>query len=341
MSSVAEQIDAIRREWGRKLLILGHHYQRSSVIRHADDIGDSLELARKAASHADAERIVFCGVRFMAESADILTGTGQTVYMPATAAGCPMAEMADVQGMTRAWETLAGASNGWLPVVYVNSTAVVKALCGRWHGSACTSSNAAQVFEWVFAQGKRVLFLPDEHLGVNTAHDLGLGDEEVSAFDPQREGGGLSAEAIAAARVVVWKGFCHVHTAFKAEQVRQVRTTMPQAKIIVHPEAPREVVRLCDAHGSTSQIIRYVENAPHGSTIVVGTENNLVLRLAEQHAPRVTVKALAPSVCTTMAMTNEGNLLDLLQHWPAANVIRVPEPVARDARTALETMLSL
>jgi quinolinate synthase len=341
MSSIGEQIDAIRGEMGRRLLILGHHYQRSSVVAHADESGDSLELARKAAAYGEAEKIVFCGVRFMAESADMLSGANQAVYMPDTLAGCPMARMADVGEADAAWERLSSVGEEWVPVVYVNSTAEIKAFCGRHGGSACTSSNAANVFEWAFEQGKKILFLPDEHLGVNTAHDLGLPDESVLCYDPGEEGGGLSDEQVANSRVVVWKGFCIVHVSFTVDHVESVREQIPDAKIIVHPEAPKEVVRIVDAHGSTSQIINYVDAAPEGSTIVVGTELNLVDRLGERYRGVKTVKALSPSVCANMSKTNERNLLQVLQNWPQDHEIHVPEDVAIDARRCLETMLGL
>lgn len=338
---MGQQIDDIRAAWGERLVILGHHYQRSSVLRHADERGDSLELSRKAAAHRRAERIVFCGVRFMAESADILTGPGQTVFMPDTSAGCPMSDMASEADMIRAWETLRRFGDDWLPVVYVNSSAGIKALCGRWGGSTCTSSQAGRVMEWVFQQGKRVFFLPDEHLGANTAHDLGIEDRDVAVFDPRQPDGGLTRAELTAARVVVWKGFCIVHQAFTVEQVAAVRAMQPGAKIIVHPEAPKDVVRLCDAHGSTARIIEYVNSAPDGSCIVVGTELNLIERLAEENRGRIVVKALRPSVCANMAKTNERNLLTLLQTWPKDQEIHVPEDVARDARTALDRMLRL
>jgi quinolinate synthase len=341
MSEASERIADIRAEWGERLLILGHHYQRSSVIRHADERGDSLELSRKAAAHGEAERIVFCGVHFMAESADILAGPEQTVYMPETGAGCPMADMATVPGMESAWQVLQRHGGEWLPVVYVNSSAGIKACCGRWGGSTCTSSNAAAVFQWVFDRDRKVFFLPDEHLGVNTAHDLGVPADRVAVYDPGQPDGGLTPAQYERARVIVWKGFCLVHVAFTVRQVEQVRAAMPDAKIIVHPEAPCEVVRLADAHGSTSRIIRYVETAADGDTIVVGTELNLVQRLAEEHAGRVAVKALSPSVCANMAKINEQNLLALLQEWPADRVVHVNEDVAGDARLALERMLAV
>lgn len=341
MDLYANDIEAIRREWGSRLLILGHHYQRESVLRHADVLGDSLELSRQAAGHKEAERIVFCGVKFMAESADTLTSPSQVVYMPETAAGCPMSDMADVPRTTAAWQTLEGWGGGWLPVVYVNSSAELKALCGRWGGSTCTSSNAPRVLRWVLGQGKKVFFLPDEHLGTNTAHDLGLRDEEIAVYDWTKPDGGLTRADADRAKILVWKGFCIVHVAFSVEQVRLAREKLPGAKIIVHPESPAEVVRLADEHGSTAQIVDYVNKAPDGSTIVIGTELNLIERLARQHAGRVSVKSLRPSVCANMAKTNERNLLDLLQTWPAIRRISVPQDVAEDARKALRRMLEL
>ena len=341
MKPVNEQIEAVRREWGKRLFILGHLYQRGSVLRHADAAGDSLELSRRAAAQQEAERIVFCGVRFMAESADILTGPGQTVYMPEMSAGCPMADMATAGAMEEAWAFLESAGGGWLPVVYVNSSAGVKACCGRLGGSTCTSSNAPRVMQWVLGQGRKVFFLPDEHLGVNTAHDLGIPDGEVVPYDPRQPRGGLTPEAVRKAQVVVWKGFCVVHVAFTVEHVRRVREQIPGARIIVHPETPKEVVRLADAHGSTAQIIKYVEEAPAGSTIVIGTEVNLIERLAEQHRGRVSIKALRPAVCANMAKTNEHNLLEVLRDWPKDKEVHVPEAVAADARKALQRMLGL
>ncbi len=341
MNDAATRIESIRRDWGQRLLILGHHYQRADVLAHVDARGDSLELARLAARHREAERIVFCGVHFMAESADILSAPKQTVYMPEPDAGCPMANMADAEAMERAWQDLGGAAAGWVPIVYVNSTAGVKACCGRYGGSACTSGNAERVMRWALEAGKRVLFLPDEHLGRNTAAALGLPEQRVACYDPRREGGGLSAAERADARVVVWKGFCIVHQAFGPAVIRRVRDQLPGARIIVHPECPRETVQLADANGSTAAIIRYVEDAPDGATIVVGTEQNLVERLAHEQAGRVTVKALAPSLCANMAKTSVASLLHLLEHWPESSRIHVDAATARDARLCLERMLAL
>ena len=341
MNSPAEQIALLRKQMGGSLLIMAHHYQRSSVIRHADETGDSLELAKKTALHPETERIVFCGVRFMAESADILSSERQTVYMPDTSAGCPMAGMATEKAMMRAWERLTDVSDDWIPVVYVNSTAGIKACCGRLGGSSCTSSNAARVMQWAFDKGKKVLFIPDEHLGRNTARDLGIPDSEVAVYDPTANHGGLDSQTVSESRIVVWKGYCLVHTAFTADAVRQVRSLDPDAKIILHPEAPRDAVDIADAHGSTSQIIRYVEEAEDGSTIVIGTEINLVERLAEMHRDRIRIKALIPSVCANMSKTNEESLLDILKKWPEQNEVHVPATESEDARRALEVMLDL
>ncbi len=341
MSEVGARIDAVRKEWGDRLLILGHHYQRLSVLSHADRLGDSLELSRLAAQQTKAERIVFCGVHFMAESADILTSPEQSVYMPETGAGCPMADMATVELMQTGWNRLAGVCDEWLPVVYVNSTARIKALCGKLGGSTCTSSNAGRVFEWGLAQGRRIFFLPDEHLGRNTAAAMGIPDDEVALYNPACADGGLSDDEIRRARVVVWKGFCIVHVAFTINQIRQVREANPGAIIIVHPETPREAADLADAQGSTSQIIKAVEAAPDGSTLIIGTEQHLVERLAREQAGRVTVKCLKPSICANMAKTNEQNLLRLLEEWPGELRIHVPPSVAGDARMALRRMLEL
>lgn len=335
------QIVREKAKFGRELLILGHHYQDPSVLRHADVIGDSLELARKAASARDARRIVFCGVHFMAESAAILGSVDQVVYMPDVTAGCPMAEMAGLDDAERAWAEIAGTGEEWLPVVYVNSSASIKAFCGKNGGSTCTSSNARKVFDWVLRQHKRIFFLPDEHLGINTADDLGIPESAIAVYDPAMDGGGLDPSRIHETRVVVWRGYCHVHTAFTAAQIANARQRWPAAHIIVHPETPREVVRLADAHGSTSQIIDYVRNSPAGATIVIGTETHLVQRLAAEEQGRVTIVPLNHSVCPNMARTTPARLAHVLTDWPEANRIFVAQEVAAEARLALGRMLRL
>jgi len=340
MTEMHDDIEAIRRQKGAGLLVLGHHYQNPSVLRHADVIGDSLELARSAAA-STAERIVFCGVHFMAESADILTAPGQLVYMPETGAGCPMADMADDYQVDKAWRFLQQHGGSFLPVVYVNSTARVKAFCGRAGGSACTSSNAPKVFQWVLAQNKKIFFLPDIHLGTNSAHDLGIPDDRIVIYDYRQPNGGLTPADVERATVIVWGGFCPIHVAFTVDQVREIRTRWPDAKIIIHPESPKEVVRIVDAHGSTAQIIKYVQNAPDGTTVFVGTESQLVRRLAAEHQNRLTIKPLHASFCPNMAKTNELNLLRVLRDWPDRNRVGVSANVAGEARLCLERMLAL
>ncbi len=341
MSSLSDKIEAIRARESKQLLILGHHYQKPSVLAHADALGDSLELARRAAAEKEAKKIVFCGVHFMAETADLLTAPDQVVYMPEPCATCPMAKMADDSQVRKAWERLQEAAPGaWMPIVYVNSTASVKALCGQWGGSACTSSNAATIFKRAFSASKRIFFLPDEHLGVNTAADLGISPGETLVYDPAQPGGGIDDKALASARVIVWKGYCHVHTAFRISDVRAARARVPSATIIVHPETPRPVLSICDAHGSTSQIIKYVRELKQGSVVYVGTELHLVERLAAEQAGRVTVKTLRASACPNMHMTSEENLLEVMETWAAVNEIHVPADVAANARLAVERMLA-
>lgn len=340
MANIESEIEVIRREWGARLMILGHHYQSPAVLAHADVIGDSLELARRAAG-SRAERIVFCGVHFMAESADILTQPSQRVYMPEPAAGCPMANMADEAQVEKAWAFLKQQGEAWLPVVYVNSTARIKAFCGQAGGSACTSSNAPKVFQWALHQGRKIFFLPDIHLGLNTAHDLGIADGETAIYEYQKPNGGLTADQLRGVKVLVWGGFCPIHVNFTVEDVKLMRANLPEAKIIVHPEAPKEIIRMVDAHGSTAQIIKYVEAAPAGSTIVIGTESQLVKRLAEEHKGRVSIRMLKGSFCPNMAKTNEQNLLRVLKEWPDRNAVRVPGALIPNARLCLERMLAL
>lgn len=340
MTDTTHTIERIRTEWGTRLLILGHHYQSPAVLAHADVTGDSLELARKAAA-SQAERIVFCGVHFMAESADILTTPAQQVFMPETGAGCPMATMADDYQVEKAWSFLKRHGDDWLPVVYVNSTARIKAFCGRTGGSACTSSNAPRIFKWALDQGKKIFFLPDIHLGLNSAHDLGIPDEQTAIYEYQKPDGGLTPEALQDVRVLVWGGYCPIHVNFTVADVQDARRNWPGAKIIVHPETPKEIVRMVDAHGSTAQIIQYVQAAPDGSTIVIGTESQLVKRLAEVHKNRLTIKMLKGSFCPNMAKTNEQNLLRILRDWPDRNQVKVPSALIPDAKLCLERMLAL
>ncbi len=338
--NTTDQIAQQKQKWGSKLLILGHHYERSSVLMHADRVGDSLELARIASSQRDAERIVFCGVRFMAESADILTSRRQSVYMPDPDAGCPMADMADVEKLKKVWSFLTESDGQWAPVVYVNSSAPVKAFCGARGGSACTSSNALEIVRRELKSGNRVLFLPDEHLGANTAVRLGLDRNQMEYCDPAELCGGLTSESVDKASMIIWRGFCHVHTAFALRHIKGIREDYPHARIIVHPEVPYRVASQADELGSTAQIIKYVESLPDGATVFVGTERHLVERLAAEYGNRLDVRPLANSTCTDMALTDEDKLADLLIKWPDSHRVSVPDSIAHNARKCLEKMLS-
>jgi quinolinate synthase len=342
-AELVDRIQTVKRALGPALLILTHHYQRQEVIELGDVRGDSFLLSKKAAKNRDARAIVFCGVHFMAESAAVLARPEQAVFMPDLSAGCPMAEMAPIEQAERAGAELAAivGPDGVVPVTYVNSSAAVKAFCGRHRGATCTSSNADQIFPWAMSQAERILFLPDEHLGRNTAAKLGI--EPVELWDPALPLGGLNPERVRAARVLVWKGYCHVHTAFSVEQIDEQRRRYPGARVVVHPECRREVVAAADASGSTEGIIKYVEAAPPGATVVVGTEINLVERLARLQ-PGKTVVPLARSLCPNMYRTNLHNLawvLDTIAASPesAGNRVTVSPEIKRDAALALQRML--
>jgi quinolinate synthase len=340
-----DELDAAIRQaklaLGTRLALLVHHYQRDEVIRFADFRGDSLDLSRRAAQANDADFIVFCGVYFMAETAAILCRPGQIVVQPAIEAGCPMANMATAADAARAWAALSSLwGSDLLPITYQNSTAEIKAFVGEQGGAVCTSSNAGKLFAWALAQRGHLLFLPDEHLGTNTALSLGIPREQIAVWDPIAP---PEATALAHCRVVVWKGYCHVHTKFTPEDVATARASYPGCRIIVHPECPAEVVAGSDASGSTAAIIQYVEQAPVGATIVIGTEWHLVNRLQQEHPDKV-IKPLFRSTCMNMAMTTAKHLLyaleSILEGQPR-NVVTVDAQVARWARVALERMLSL
>lgn len=323
---------------GDKVAILAHHYQRDEIVQFADYTGDSLELSRIAAT-VDAPYIVFCGVYFMAETAAILCSPDQIVIQPEIEALCPMAEMAGRHQVARAYDALASVwSDPVIPITYQNSNADIKAFVGEKGGAVCTSSNARRIFEWAFAQGGRILFIPDEHLGTNTALDMGLDESELGLWNPLRP---PEPETLRDARVVVWQGFCSVHTGFTVEDVRRARAAHPEAMVIVHPECPRPVVVAADAAGSTSQIISAVENAPAGATIVVGTECHMVDRLSRQH-PDKNVLPLEVRACGSMGLTRLAHLyhiLEGLQQGVSHNVVTVPPDVAAGARLALAKML--
>ena len=341
MNEITSKIGEIKKQMGRRLLILGHHYQRQEVLQHADIIGDSLELARQSATRQEAEIIIFCGVRFMAETSAILCNPHQTVYISHINAGCPLANMIEVEEMRTAWEVLQSVSPDWVPVVYVNSSVEVKALCGRLDGYVCTSRNAGRVIKYLLDNGKKVFFLPDRHLAENTAIDMGILPPEFLVYNRKLSAGGLTKQELKNARIVAWSGYCIVHVAFKVEHVEYIRKTMPDAKIVVHPEVPAEVARLCDVRGSTSQIIEYVRNAPPNSTIVIGTEFRLVERLANEYKGRLVIKALHQSICANMSRTTENDLLEVLSGRPEQNKITVPANIAEDARKPLARMVSI
>ncbi len=343
MDELTKKITALRRSWGSRILILAHHYQTDAVLQHADAIGDSLELARRAAGETKAERIAFCGVRFMAETADMLTNPEQHVYLPDPEALCPMAAMADAKAAGTAWQdvTRVNGPDAWRPIVYVNSTAEVKAFCGGNKGWTCTSGNAAAAFRRALDGGHRILFLPDEHLGINTARALGVPDNELAVYDPVSYRGGIPPQSLAAARVVVWKGYCHVHTAFMAEQIAAVRRRHETVHVIVHPECPAEVVALADESGSTSRIIQVVEESPPGSVIAVGTEARLVRRLARRHQGQRTVLPLQDSICPNMSRNTENKLAMVLETWPESHRVTVPASLREPARRSLERMLEV
>jgi quinolinate synthase len=333
---------------GSRVFVLGHHYQRDEVIQFADVTGDSFKLARDAADRPDAEYIVFCGVHFMAESADILTGPTQQVVLPDLAAGCSMADMATYQQVVEAWDALtdAGVADVTIPITYMNSSAAIKGFTGEHGGAVCTSSNAQRALQWAFEQGEKVLFLPDQHLGRNTAVlQLGIPLEECVVFDPHRPGGGLTSQQLRDARVILWRGHCSVHGRFTAQNVADVRARIPGVNILVHPECRHEVVLAADVVGSTEFIIKTLDAAPSGSSWAIGTELNLVRRLANAH-PDKQIVFLEKTVCycSTMNRIDLPHLvhsLESLARGEVVNRITVDPTVAANARLALDRMLAL
>ncbi len=348
------RITAARAALGERLVILGHHYQRDEIIKYADARGDSFKLAQFGASKRDADYIVFCGVHFMAESADILSAPHQRVVLPNPAAGCSMADMANIAEVDELWEILDDlyrdeklpeGQQPVVPITYMNSAANLKAFCGRNGGIVCTSSNAAQVMEWAFARGKRVLFFPDEHLGRNTALKLDIPEERIVIWNPRKDFGGLDDEqALAGAKVILWKGWCSVHQRFTVEQIKETRERFPGVRVVVHPECNHEVVAAADMNGSTEYIIKVVEQSPAGTIWAIGTEVNLVRRLAREH-PDKTIFCLDPIVCpcSTMYRIHPAYLAWTLEELVKGNVINevtVDEETARWAKVALERMLA-
>ncbi|WP_226585515.1 quinolinate synthase NadA [Halobacillus litoralis] len=333
----------VKQDMGNKLFLPGHHYQKDEVIEFADARGDSLKLAQLSASQEDAEAIVFCGVHFMAETADILTREDQHVYLPDMRAGCSMADMADIHQTEKAWSLLMDLFDDTiLPLTYVNSTASIKAFVGKHGGATVTSSNASGMLEWAFSQKQRILFLPDQHLGRNTAYDLGISLDHMAVWDPITEELIYNCP-IEEVKVILWKGHCSVHENFTISNVKQVRSDYPDMKIIVHPECSREVVELSDLSGSTNAIIKAIEQAPAGSSWAIGTEMNLVNRIIQEH-PEQHIISLNPRMCPCLTM-NRIDLphlawsLESIAQGNPQNVIKVESSVAADAKKALNRML--
>ena len=339
---------AARESLGDRAFVLGHHYQRDEVIQFADVTGDSFKLARDAAARPEAEYIIFCGVHFMAESADILTAPDQQVVLPDLAAGCSMADMADYQQVVEAWDVLteAGVADVTVPITYMNSSAAIKAFTGEHGGAVCTSSNAERALRWAFDRGEKVLFLPDQHLGRNTAVlQLGISLDECVVFNPHKRDGGLTTRQLRDAKMILWQGHCSVHGRFTAANVAEMRRRVPGVNVLVHPECRHEVVLGADYVGSTEYIIRTLDEAPSGSSWAVGTELNLVRRLANRH-PDKRIAFLEKTVCycSTMNRIDLPHLvhsLETLARGEVHNRITVEPRVAEYARLALDRMLAL
>ena len=331
---------------GSRVVILGHHYQRDEVVKFADYRGDSLKLSRQAASRKEAEYIVFCGVHFMAESADILRDEHQVVVLPDLNAGCSMADMANLEQVEVCWEEVSSLTKGRVvPVTYINSTAAIKGFVGRQGGPVCTSSNARKVMEWALARGEKGLFIPDEHLGRNTAYRMGIPLDEMAVWDPHEEMGGLTEDQIRRARVILWKGNCSVHQRFLPEHVDRVRKDEPGIQVVAHPECRWEVCELADAVGSTEFIIKKIAEAEPGSKFAVGTEIHLVKRLAQEYPDRMVVSLDdCGCLCSTMYRSSPQHLcwvLESLQAGQVVNRVQVNEETRRWARLALDRMLEI
>jgi quinolinate synthase len=341
------RIAAARAALGRRLVILGHHYQRDEVIKFADYTGDSFKLAGQVSRHPDADFIVFCGVHFMAESADVLSADHQQVVLPDLAAGCSMADMVDLEQLEMCWSDLEqmGMSRV-IPVTYINSAAAVKAFCGERGGVVCTSSNAAATLRWAWERGEQILFLPDQHLGRNTAYAMGVPLDEMVVWDPTEIWGGLDADAVKRARIILWKGHCSVHTRFTVRQIENIRREHPGVCVIVHPEVPWDVVQAADDSGSTEYIIKRVSDSPSGSVWAVGTEIHLVNRLARQMQPERTVLSLDQfgCLCSTMFRVSPNHLLWILEglvDGEVHNRIVVPDDRKYWTKVALDRMLTI
>jgi quinolinate synthase len=348
-SSMDERIAEARRKLGKTTVLLGHHYQRDEVIRFADYTGDSYKLSKIAAG-TEAKYIVFCGVHFMAESADVLGHNGQQVILPDLNAGCSMADMAEISQVEDCWDSLMAAGltpDQILPITYMNSTAAIKAFCGERGGLVCTSSNAGKAFDWAFARAEKILFLPDQHLGRNTSFAMGIPLSEMAVWDPYQINGGLTPDRLRKARIILWKGHCSVHQRFLPEHVDKVRAKYPGIQVVVHPECRWEVCQKADALGSTERIIQVVHDAPEGSMFAIGTEIHLVNRLAKEFAPKgkkiITLDDTG-CLCTTMYRISPQHLawaLENLVEGRVVNQIKVRDDVKHWARVALDRMLEV
>jgi len=347
------RIRAAKETLGDKVVILGHFYQREEIVQHADYLGDSFQLANAAKAHPEAEAIVFCGVHFMAETADILSADNQSVILPNLAAGCSMADMADIDSVTQCWEELtelfgnqpdADGRMPIIPVTYMNSSAALKGFCGENGGIVCTSSNAEIVLKWAFERGQRVLFFPDQHLGRNTAKAMGVSLEQMPLWHGRKALGGNTAEQLQDSKVILWNGFCSVHKRFNVGQIEKARAEFPEVRVIVHPECPMDVVDAADEYGSTDYIRKAVAGATEPTTFAIGTEVNMVQRLAAQF-PQHKIFCLDPVVCpcSTMYRIHPGYLAWVLERLVAGEVvnqIKVDSKVSKTAEIALERMLA-
>jgi quinolinate synthase len=347
LDEMDRRIAAAKATLGSRLLILGHHYQRDEVIKFADYIGDSWKLSRQCATRSEADYIVFCGVHFMAESADVLAAPHQQVILPDLAAGCSMADMADAEQLEMCWKDLEQMGvTGVVPITYINSAAAIKAFVGEHGGIVCTSSNAEATLRWAWARGERALFLPDQHLGRNTAWKMGVPLDRMHVWDPHEIWGGLEPDQARAARMLLWKGHCSVHTRFTVKQIANVRAQHPGVRVIVHPECTLDVVQAADESGSTEYILKQVRESPAGSVWAVGTEIHLVNRLASEVAPDRTVLTLDQfgCLCSTMFRVSPNHLLWILESLVAGTVhnrITVPAAQKHWAKVALDRMLSI
>ena len=338
-----ERIARAKQDLGSRVVILGHHYQRDEVVKFADYRGDSLRLSQLAAGRPEAEYIVFCGVHFMAESADVLSGDHQAVILPDLNAGCSMADMANLEQVEVCWDVLAKVNGGKIvPVTYINSTAAIKAFVGKNGGAVCTSSNARKIMEWALARGEKALFLPDEHLGRNTGYGLGIPLDGMAVWNPEEENGGLTDREIAGARIYLWKGHCSVHQRFRPEHVERARKSHPGIRVIAHPECSWEVCQAADEVGSTEYIIKRIVEAPPGSAWAVGTEIHMIRRLAQEHPDRLVVSLDdCVCMCSTMFRISPQHLcwtLESLRSGQVVNRVSVDPETKRWALVALKAI---